>query len=508
MQLGPFGRHRHPDRPRGFVLIQIDALAWRTLLLAMRRRRAPFLMRLLRSRRHGQHVVSPVRPGVPATTPAIQAEVMYGRPKLFPGFRFLDRRTGKEVYFGNAFDAARLEENELAGRFGILANSGSSYFNIFSGGASRSSFTTTGIGRRALWRDRALRAAQLPHLLLAWALALPRIAWRLAVEVALELFDIARGWLRSERSRGEFSVVLRGLLNTFLDQLAITAVRGEIAAGTRYLFVNFIAYDKASHLRGPEHPYALWNLRQIDRRVRQIWRAARRGRRTRYDVYVWSDHGTFPARPISRDAGKPFEAWLAERLARAGSRAAPPRIVATSNLAHLYAGAPAAADVDRAGGADGAPREVRRRSWEALQRELPELERVLDASPYVAWWAGLSDSGALVVRRGGVTLRPEEASGAGFDARLIADLSALLGNDGAGDLALFGARQDGLVWSFWDEYGGHGGAEPEEQDAFVIHPPGLNPEKRCLAPIDIFRHLRATYHEREPAARALEVVAP
>lgn len=485
-----FGRRRPGQGQRGFVLIQIDALAWRTLLHAMRRRRAPFLMRLLRSRHHGQHVVSSVRPGVPATTPAIQAEVMYGRPKLFPGFRFLDRRTGREIYFGNAFDAARLEENEFAGRFGILANSGSSYFNIFTGGASRSSFTTAAWGRGALWKDRALRAAQLPHLLFAWALALPRIAWRLAVELALELFDIARGWLHRERSRGQSSFVLRGLVNTFLDQLTITAVRGEIAAGTRYLYVNFISYDKAAHLRGPEHPYALWNLRQIDRRVRQIWRAARRSRRADYDVYIWSDHGTFPARPISVDAGRPFEAQLARDLERAGHAGARVRIIATSNLAHLYA--------DSAGASAGGA--TRRLCWEELERRLPGLEGVLDASPYVAWWAGRSESGELVVRRGGVTLRPAAEETPGFDARLVADLGALVDHEGAGDLVLFAARRDGLVWSFWDEYGGHGGNEPEEQDAFVIHPPGLNPERRVLAPIDIFRHLRATYHGPQPAS--------
>src|SRR4051812_49307149 len=72
----------------GVLLIQIDGLGRGQLEKAMARGRMPFLKRLLK-RGHQLHTFYP---GLPSSTPAVQAELYYGVRSAVPAFSFLDRR--------------------------------------------------------------------------------------------------------------------------------------------------------------------------------------------------------------------------------------------------------------------------------------------------------------------------------------------------------------------------------------------------------------------------------
>ena len=77
--------------PRRFVVIQICGCSHEVLQEAVARGRMPALARLLRRGTLGLHRI-PV--GLPTSTPAFQAGLMYGGPVDIPGFEFLDKRTG------------------------------------------------------------------------------------------------------------------------------------------------------------------------------------------------------------------------------------------------------------------------------------------------------------------------------------------------------------------------------------------------------------------------------
>src|SRR4051812_27301692 len=76
----------------GLLLIQIDGLAYSQLERAMHRGFMPFLRRLRRRDTYGLHHFYP---GLPSTTPAVQAELYYGVRAGVPAFTFYDRAKKK-----------------------------------------------------------------------------------------------------------------------------------------------------------------------------------------------------------------------------------------------------------------------------------------------------------------------------------------------------------------------------------------------------------------------------
>ncbi len=59
----------------GLVMIQVDGLAFNQLTRALRKRRMPFLRKLIRKRGYQLHTMYS---GLPSSTPAVQAEIFYG----------------------------------------------------------------------------------------------------------------------------------------------------------------------------------------------------------------------------------------------------------------------------------------------------------------------------------------------------------------------------------------------------------------------------------------------
>src|SRR5690242_8516866 len=72
----------------GLLLIQIDGLARKHLDRAIATGRMPFLKRL---RQRNGYELHHFYPGLPTTTPAVQAELYYGIRAAVPAFCFMDR---------------------------------------------------------------------------------------------------------------------------------------------------------------------------------------------------------------------------------------------------------------------------------------------------------------------------------------------------------------------------------------------------------------------------------
>src|SRR4051812_33491304 len=115
----------------GLLLIQIDGLAKSQVERAMASGRMPHLRRLLKSRTYELHTFYP---GLPSSTPAVQAELHYGINTAVPAFSFFDREK-KEL--GRMFQPAWAKDFEAgyAERSEGLLKGGSSWANIYTGGA-------------------------------------------------------------------------------------------------------------------------------------------------------------------------------------------------------------------------------------------------------------------------------------------------------------------------------------------------------------------------------------
>ena len=246
----------------------------------------PFLRRLI-AREHYQ--VQTMYSGLPATTPAVQGELLYGVRQVVPAFSFREHETGKAVWMIDPEEAARVQQRLIRRGAGLL-DEGSSYSNIYTGSAAEAHFCASVMGWGDLWRNAkpgaiALFApVNLAPLLRAFFLAM--------VEVLIALSDTVYGILRGRHVRPEFRLILsRVAVGVLLRDFITIGVTMDAARGLPIVHCNFLGYDEQAHRRGPGSNYAHWTLKGIDRAIHRIWKAVRRSTRRDYQLWLFSDHG-------------------------------------------------------------------------------------------------------------------------------------------------------------------------------------------------------------------------
>ncbi|HEY8468725.1 MAG TPA: alkaline phosphatase family protein [Longimicrobiales bacterium] len=283
-------RARREDSRRGFVVIQIDALAHEDLVRAIEGGYMPHVQRLIR--REGW-TLRRFPAGLPSATPAAQAAIFYGTKDRIPGFRFYEKKQ-RRVVIGSQRPAMQLIRSRLPDD-GVLAG-GSSYVNLFDGGAARAVFTLAAREPQTLFEN--LGGTRLLLLLLLHPLRVMRM-------VLASIWE----YLREERDR--FISQLRGrytyywwylpLLhigsNVILRELQTLAVLLDIYTGVPAIYTTYNAYDELAHHFGPSSRTAFKGLRALDRRIAEIMRMLRRFPGRPYDLYILSDHGQTPSVP-------------------------------------------------------------------------------------------------------------------------------------------------------------------------------------------------------------------
>ncbi|HKJ64000.1 MAG TPA: hypothetical protein VJ969_01260, partial [Desulfopila sp.] len=124
-----------PHTP-GVIIIQINGLGYDRLLQAIDKRKLPFLQRLIQRE---NFVLRKFYSGLPSTTAAVQAELFYGVRGAIPSFEYYDREIQKKRAMFTPYAADAVAERLASTARGLLAG-GSSYANIFTGGAREAPF--------------------------------------------------------------------------------------------------------------------------------------------------------------------------------------------------------------------------------------------------------------------------------------------------------------------------------------------------------------------------------
>jgi Type I phosphodiesterase / nucleotide pyrophosphatase len=491
-----------PGAWRRFVIIQIDGLSHAALEGALGRGWMPATARLVRDGRLRLHRV-PV--GLPTSTPAFQAGLMYGGPVDIPAFEFMDKRTGDYLWFPRPWAAARVEAAHAAGRRGIMCG-GRTYGCIFGGGADDTVLTFAHLLKPApRWGRLGVRARVVPLLVLLGVTA---------KTLALTAYEIGRwaGGALRDFSLGRFIVSPRGLLarrliGGWLRELFTLSTAADIYTGVPALYVNYVDYDVAAHALGPGHRGARRTLRNIDASIRDIWRAARCVPDLRYDVFVLSDHGQTASVPFAEVGGPEPAAEmllgifqdLARRPPSSGEAVLdaaapglrPPRWplspVWQQNLAYLEprtrqrnalrAGhlciVPAGPNVNvyLMDAKDHVP-------VEAIEARYPGVLEILSRHSAVGV-ALARDAGGPVCYHRGVRIRippPPGPTGCPLfdrpDRVLVTEgLRNLLAMPSAGDIVLYGHYAPRGCVSYLGERGSHAGPAEDELYGFVLAPP-------------------------------------
>jgi len=475
----------------GLLLIQIDGLSRKQLETAIAKGQMPYLARVLRRDGYDLHTFYP---GLPATTPAVQAELYYGVKSAVPAFSFFDRTIKK---LGRMWDPdwAKAREASLAQQSEGLLKGGSSWSNIYTGGASQeeSHFCAASLGLGDMWRSGKIR-----NIFLFIILQLPaalKIFWRLLVELAIGLTDAAQAIARGRRFKLEMVLLVsRVFVGVGLRELLTIGGQIEVTRGLPIVHINFVGYDEHAHIRGPGSRLAHFGLRGIDHAIRKLAMAARRSRRRDYAVWIFSDHGQEATRPFGdRYAGgleallldcletskKRDRAWRAQpqerpvlaspwitRSRRQAQRVAqrhaaatltfeegkPVLVAAMGPVGHAYFSTPMTDEQRMA---------VARR---LVSQGVPGvLIRFEDG--HILWLHEQTETPVPDGVAAVLTQHPPEVR-----EQIARDLVGFCALRDAGDLIMIGWSPTAGAWSFAPERGAHGGFGPEETRGFALLP--------------------------------------
>jgi len=488
----------------GLVLIQIDGLSKNQLSQAFADNKMPFLKGLLENNFYRLHTHYP---GMPTSTTSVQGELFYGVKQIVPGFAFLDRASGK-VFRMYDSEAVLEIERRLSQQGQGLLEGGSSYSNIFRGGAKESHFCVTSLGWSQLWRD--VNPVNSVILALTHLPSMARIFVLMVLEFILGIFDFVRGILKEENFIKEIQFIgVRALICILLRDLASMGAKIDIARGLPIVHLNLIGYDEVAHNRGPSSKAASWSLKGIDRAIAKIYRDALHSQRRSYDVWIYSDHGQEDAvsyamkykRNIQEtvaDVLKEFDASFellhidkhAERLQRVSFLGFSFTKKYTGSAHSNQDNSTVKKLVVTAFGPKGdiyLPRKMDVEEMHRFARELVNKAKIPvvmlpEEQGKVRVW---TDEGEFTLPKDANKILGE---GRPHLARVTEDLINLCRHPDAGDLIIMGFKPGHKTMTFPMEHGSHAGPGLEETNGFALLPVDVVPRKReqtYLTPMDL-----------------------
>lgn len=479
----------------GLVLIQIDGLSFKQYQRGLREKNLPFIRSLAKKQKYKDYEHYS---GMPSNTPAVQGEFFYGVKGCVPAFSFVDRQSSETFVMFDPKPAQEIERRLNQSNEPLLRG-GSSYSNIFTGGAEESHFCAA----NGKW-DRIFQIFNPLTWFLIFIFHLNifiRTLILLLIEFVIGIYDFVRGLLSGKKIIFEFQMILgRALICVLLRELVVIGGKIDIARGLPVIHLNLIGYDEQAHWRGPSSKFAHWSLKGIDDAVRRIWKEAKSSERGNYDVWIYSDHGQEDAIPYAVEYGRSIEEAVASIFGElADSKIskskihfshakqvvhASPKVIAVGMgpLVHIY---PAAA-----------------LSTEEKEHVISEL-LVTAKVPVVLIpkEAGKVEARTLT----GTFILPKEAKeilgdNHPFLKEAASDLVALCHHPSAGKIIISGWCQGMKLITFAPETGCHAGYGPEETRGFALLPSDVRLNlggRTYLRPLDL----------RQAALRHLERIA-
>ena len=291
------------DPSPGVLLLQIDGLGIELLRRSLGSGDVPNLSRWVRSGRH--HVV-PWHTEWSSQTGVSQAGLMLGSTDNMPAFRWYDKATDETFVSNHPESASAIEESHRIDG-GLLGPEGSSYGNLYTGGAERAILTMSVVGRK---KEGRIGAGYGPYF------SVPHNVVQTFAGVVLDIIRERREAGAQKRRdvhprvhRGWSYALLRSFTTVIMRDVCVSGVIGDMAEGRPAIYIDFLGYDEVAHHSGIERHDALAVLRDIDRQIGRIDRA-RAFVDKPYEIVVLSDHGQSQGETFKDRYGETLEAFV------------------------------------------------------------------------------------------------------------------------------------------------------------------------------------------------------
>jgi endonuclease/exonuclease/phosphatase family metal-dependent hydrolase len=519
----------HSDEP-GLVILQVDGLSREQFEKAVADGRMPFLRKLVKS---GHFERLSFYSGLPSTTPAVQAEVMFGARCAVPAFQFLHRESGKTVLMYEQ-EWAKAVSERLSKEHQPLLEGGRSYSNIYAAGASEARFCAETMDLANF--TEMIRPWKLAIVFVLYFFTILRVISLAIVELFIAMIDLLRGLVGQQHWRSELSCISSRVgVSIVMREWLCIVLKLAIEEGAPIIYGNFLGYDEQAHRRGPDSKFAHWGLKGIDDMIRQVFRAAHTSDLRDYEVVIFSDHGQQHTRIYENETGNTIQAAVTRaftagplsgrhvrglddygargpetdqrgrRLLRMKrGRRSPPQasaeelandiiVTALGPLGHVYL-----------------PIELSDEEKSSYARILVDIEKV----PLVFFE---SRNGILFAyNKQGEWRLPEDTtqifgSDHPFLAETTADMLRLAKHPDAGDLVISGWTDKELPTTFVHENGAHGSIGREETRGFALVPYALHlhhrratNDERYIRGVDLYRGAWNFVHPDRPLNKHLE----
>jgi endonuclease/exonuclease/phosphatase family metal-dependent hydrolase len=497
----------------GLVIIQIDGLSHSQFQAALKHKRLPFLQTLLKDQHYHLH---DLYSGTPSTTPAVQAELFYGVKTAVPAFSFKSQNSA-EVVKMNRYQAAFDVEQRLKKQGEPLLKGGSSYSNIYRGGAREANFCSSSLGWSSVTHMANPFAIGIFILLNIYSFV--RVLVLMLLEFVLAIVDFFRGIIaRHDLFREIQFVPARVAVSVLLRELVTIGVKLDVARGLPIIHLNLLGYDEQSHRRGPSSKFAHWTLKGIDDAIGRIWRAAQSSALREYDVWIYSDHGQQETIPYAREHGITVEVAINKVFVNHLNQSAivgdaQNSVFGMQYLRAKYLGggrlqkllsthqdehcSPVTMHentkslVVTAMGPMGSIYSAIALSSEKRDEiavtlikhaKIPLVFVSLSPSQVKVW----NDNGEYLLPRDAAKIFGEQHP---FLQQVTEDIIRLCQHPEAGDLMISGWSVDKPYITFAQENGSHGGPGPEETHAFALLPSDTalpEHDSACLRPLDLY----------------------
>jgi hypothetical protein len=140
-------------------------------------------------------------------------------------------------------------------------------------------------------------------------------------EVAVEWWEGLRQRMKGVEprvSRGGSFPFLRAASTVFFRELSVYLLMAEMFSGVTVAYTTLVGYDVVAHHAGPFRPDSLRILRDLDRRIHVLHRAARDAARP-YHFVILSDHGQSHGTPFRQRYGTTLEELVRSLVSEEGS---------------------------------------------------------------------------------------------------------------------------------------------------------------------------------------------
>jgi len=295
---------------QGFIVVQIDGLAYDHLIEAMAKGYAPHMKRLLEKK---ALKLTRWRCGLPSTTPAVQAGIMFGNNFDIPAFRWYEKESDTSVVCKVPGLVKAMQDRISTGRRGILRG-GSSYVNMFDGDARLSLFTLGAMNSQRFFEN--VRGIGFLLLFLLSPLRVLRVivlsTWGYLVDLGKRFVALfVPGY---HRPFSVLSPFLHIITNVVFREIQTFGCLIDIYRGMPAIYTNYYSYDEVAHHFRVGSTEALEALRGIDKQIRQIDRLRTQYRKRQYDLYILSDHGLTPSIPFKKAYGRTLGKYITEQI--------------------------------------------------------------------------------------------------------------------------------------------------------------------------------------------------